>query len=76
MFPSSVIFYVMESSGTSLVGRLENVESDLSAMATATAEDVGKALKVKTIVGGKVTEWEFGEAGGGTSDRREWNCPD
>ena len=38
--------------------------ADLSAMTTATAEDVGKALKAKTVSGGKVTEWEFGEAGG------------
>ena len=64
MFPSSVIFYVLESSGTSLVGRMEDVEDDLSAIKTATAEDVGKALKAKTVVDGKVTEWEFGEAGG------------
>lgn len=38
--------------------------TDLSAMTSATAEDVGKALKAKTVNGGKVTEWEFGEAGG------------
>ena len=36
--------------------------SDISAMNTATSADAGKALKAKTITGGKVTEWEFGEA--------------
>jgi hypothetical protein len=30
---------------------------------TATAEDVGKAMMPKTISNGKVTSWEFGEAG-------------
>lgn len=33
----------------------------------ATASDVGKALIAKTISNGKVTEYEFGEAGGGGS---------
>ena len=36
----------------------------IDAMRTATASDVGKALKAKTVTSGKVTEWEFGEAGG------------
>lgn len=31
----------------------------------ATASDVGKFLKAKTISGGKVTEYEFGSGGGG-----------
>lgn len=31
----------------------------------ATASDVGKAIIVKTVGGGKVTAYEFGEAGGG-----------
>lgn len=31
---------------------------------TATSEDVGKALIAKTVSGGKVTEYEFGDAGG------------
>lgn len=35
-------------------------------MRTATASDVGKALKAKTVTGGKVTEWEFGDVGGST----------
>ena len=39
------------------------LKADLSEMQTATAEDVGKALKAKTVTDGKVTEWEFGEAG-------------
>lgn len=30
---------------------------------TATAEDVGKAMMPKTVTDGKVTSWEFGEAG-------------
>ena len=44
--------------------KVTDAAADLSAMTTATAEDVGKALKAKTVSDGKVTEWEFGEAGG------------
>lgn len=44
---------------------LSSLKSALSGMTTATASDVGKALKAKTVADGKVTEWEFGEAGGG-----------
>lgn len=40
------------------------LKSAIGAMNTATASDEGKALKAKTVSGGKVTEWEFGEAGG------------
>lgn len=39
------------------------IKADLDAVNTATSEDIGKALKAKTVVNGKVTEWEFGEAG-------------
>lgn len=41
-----------------------DLKSDLSEMQTATSEDIGKALKAKAVENGKVTEWEFGEAGG------------
>lgn len=37
-------------------------------MNTATSADVGKALKAKTVINGKVTEWEFGEAGGSSDN--------
>ena len=43
--------------------KVTNATADLSAITTATASDVDKALKAKTVSGGKVTEWEFGEAG-------------
>lgn len=36
----------------------------INTMSTATTSDVGKALKAKTVVNNKVTEWEFGQAGG------------
>lgn len=36
----------------------------INPMRTATDSDTGKALKAKTITNGKVTEWEFGVAGG------------
>lgn len=39
------------------------IKEDLSSVQTATADDAGKALKAKTVADGKVTEWEFGEAG-------------
>lgn len=44
------------------------LSADLSAINTATSDDVGKALKVKTVTNGKVAEWEFGEAGGADPD--------
>ena len=43
---------------------ISGLKNALNAMDTATESDVGKALKAKTVSGGKVTEWEFGEAGG------------
>ena len=53
--------------------RLDGIEEDvgglksaITGMTTATAEDEGKALKAKTVSGGKVTAWEFGETGGGS----------
>ena len=42
---------------------LEEINTELSAMSTATDEDVGKALKAKTVTNGKVTEWEFDDVG-------------
>lgn len=47
---------------------VSELKEDLSSIQTATASDVGKALKVKTVTDGKVSEWEFGEAGGRSSD--------
>lgn len=44
---------------------LEEMADALESIRTATQSDVGKALKVKTVTDGKVTEWEFGSAGGG-----------
>lgn len=44
--------------------KIGEIKADLSAINTATSDDVGKALKVKTVTNGKVTEWEFGAAGG------------
>lgn len=47
---------------------VEDLKDGLNAMSTATASDVGKALKAKTVSVGKVTEWEFGEAGSGLTE--------
>ena len=44
------------------------LKSGLNAMSTATSADVGKALKAKAVTNGKVTEWEFGEAGGDSEE--------
>ena len=41
------------------------LKSEINAMNTATASDVGKALSPKTVSNGKVTEWKFVSAGGG-----------
>lgn len=46
---------------------VSQLKKDLNAIQTGTSEDVGKALKAKTVTDGKVTEWEFGEAGGGSN---------
>lgn len=43
---------------------VSSLKGGLNGMNTATSSDVGKALKAKTVTNGKVTEWEFGEAGG------------
>lgn len=44
---------------------LSGVKSQIGVLEPlATSSDVGKALIVKTVSGGKVTEYEFGEAGG------------
>ena len=41
---------------------LDELAEKVDGMTTATAEDVGKFLKAKTVTDGNVTEWEFGEA--------------
>ena len=43
--------------------QISELKSGFTKLTTATASDVGKALKAKTVTDGKVTEWEFGEAG-------------
>ena len=43
---------------------IPGIKNALTAMDTATASDVGKALSPKTVVNGKVTEWKFVESGG------------
>ena len=46
---------------------LSSLNSHLSVLEpAATSSDVGKALKVKTVSGGKVTEYEYGDTGGAT----------
>ena len=40
--------------------KVDDLEDSVDGMTEATAEDVGKALKAKTVEDGKVTEWEFG----------------
>ena len=45
-----------------LSGDLTDLRGAVTGMTTATAGDVGKSLIAKTVSGGKVTEWEFGEA--------------
>lgn len=47
---------------------ISDLKSEIASMNTATVSDVDKALSPKTIVNGKVTEWQFIEGGGGASD--------
>ena len=58
----------IENGVKGIEGELSTVKDGLTAMSTATTSDEGKALKAKTVAGGKVTEWEFGEAGGDDID--------
>lgn len=52
-----------ENIGAAGESDVADLQSAVSGMNTATASDEGKALKAKTVSDGKVTEWEFGEAG-------------
>ena len=40
--------------------QITELKSGFTKLTTATTDDVGKALKAKTVANGKVTEWEFG----------------
>lgn len=51
----------LSQTASSIRGELAGKEDAL--VYTATSEDVGKAMMPKTVANGKVTEWEFGEAG-------------
>lgn len=42
---------------------LDEMAAAIDSIRTATQSDAGKALKAKTVTGGKVTEWEFGDIG-------------
>ena len=46
-----------------------SLKEDLANITTATVDDVGKALKVKAVVDGKVTKWEFGKSEGSGGDK-------
>ena len=54
----------LSSDVTEIQEDVSDLKEGLSSIQTATAEDVGKALKAKTVTDGKVTEWEFGDVGG------------
>lgn len=54
---------IVDSNGSVTTG----VPSDVTAMKTATAEDVGKALSPKTVLDGIVTEWQFITGGSGSA---------
>lgn len=45
---------------TPYANKIKQNESAVVSMQTATSEDIGKGLIVKTVSGGKVSEWEFG----------------
>lgn len=44
------------------------LRESIAAMETAANAEAGKALKAKTVLDGKVTQWEFGEGGGASED--------
>ena len=45
--------------------KVTDTASDVSAIKTATDDDIGKALMIKTVADGEVTEWEFGATSSG-----------
>ena len=56
-----------------LADDVRNLKTIVNDLATAESTDVGKGLSPKTVVNGKVTEWQYktfsgGGGGGGTSD--------
>lgn len=57
----------LESEVNAIQTAVDGLDDSFDAISTATDSDVGKALKAKTVSGGRVTEWEFGEAGSGDS---------
>ncbi len=54
---------VYASAGDAVRGQIDDIYDNLDGFQTATSADEGKALKAKTVSGGKVVEWEFGETG-------------
>lgn len=80
---SSAVMDTLSLNGYFVGGEIAKINVTLNGIITATAEDVGKALKAKTVEDGEVTEWEFGEAGGGGDAFYElnrhqvfdWNAP-
>lgn len=47
---------------------VSDLTDELSSISTASATDVGKYLRVRTVEDGKVTGWEFGETGSPDDD--------
>ena len=53
------------SSYTEIVEEVTEVKNALNQSNAATNSDIGKAHSPKTVVDGKVTEWQYVEVGGG-----------
>lgn len=74
--PTSIIDDTAGDGDTNKVWSADKTDAELADVKSAitpltpdaTAEDVGKALIVKTVESGKATEYEYGEAGGGLSN--------
>ena len=58
-----------KSSVTTIENNITNINADLNILKpAATSSDIGKVPVVKSVANGHVTEYEFGEGGGGTTD--------
>lgn len=58
----SISYIKLDSGLQEAIDDLDDLMTESETIKSATSADIGKALKVKSVVGGKVTEWELGLA--------------
>lgn len=58
----SISYIKLDSGLQEAIDDLDDLMTESETIKSATSADIGKALKVKSVVSGKVTEWELGLA--------------